>query len=169
MLLKSWSRRRTISHTMAAFRPFSQEDSQLIVDLHALHKKSPKLVKPSQYAAPALPDVTVETWKMNEFKYYDVPSPFPTLARGLFSIKDQDAEHRYQIVVRGYDKFFNIGEVPWTTVRIFPHHLLILTACMRAVGIPRSSYQATVYPNAQIERMYHLRRGAVAVQAPRHF
>ncbi|KAI9453840.1 RNA ligase-domain-containing protein [Lactarius psammicola] len=109
--------RRTISSTMAP-RSFSQEDSELIVDLHSLHNKSPKLVKFVQYATPALPDVTVESWKMNEFKYYDVPSPFPTLARGLFSTKEHGAkvdEPRYRIVARGYDKFFNIGEVPWTT------------------------------------------------------
>ncbi|KAH8980403.1 RNA ligase-domain-containing protein [Lactarius akahatsu] len=101
-----------------ATRSFSQEDSQLIADLHSLNKKSPKLVKFVQYAAPALPDVAVESWKMNEFKYYDVPSPFPTLARGLFSTKENGAkvdEPRYRIVARGYDKFFNIGEVPWTT------------------------------------------------------
>lgn len=99
-------------------RSFSQEDSGLIADLHSLNNKSPKLVKVVQYAAQALPDVTVESWKMNEFKYYDVPSPFPTLARGLFSIKEPGAkvdEQRYRIVARGYDKFFNIGEVPWTT------------------------------------------------------
>lgn len=99
--------------------PFSQEDSELVADLHSLHKKSPKLVKFVQYAPTALPDVTVESWKMNEFKYYDVPSPFPTLARGLFSVKEHDAEvgeSRYRIIARGYDKFFNIGEVPWTTV-----------------------------------------------------
>ena len=58
---------------------------------------------------------------MNEFKYYDVPSPFPTLARGLFSRElssgdDSDEGPKYQIVARGYDKFFNIGEVPWTDV-----------------------------------------------------
>jgi len=66
---------------------------------------------------------------MNEFKYYDIPSPFPTLARGLFSkeITQNSTEgdegggevKKYQIVVRGYDKFFNIGEVPWTTVYSF--------------------------------------------------
>lgn len=63
---------------------------------------------------------------MNEFKYYDIPSPFPTLARGLFTTElpkeneeDPDEEKRYRIVVRGYDKFFNIGEVPWTHVRFF--------------------------------------------------
>lgn len=57
---------------------------------------------------------------MNEFKYYDVPSPFPTLARGLYSQKlggGDGGGERHRIVARGYDKFFNIGEVPWTTVR----------------------------------------------------
>lgn len=60
---------------------------------------------------------------MNEFKYYDVPSPFPTLARGLFTqeVKDKGSrEDEYRIVARGYDKFFNIGEVPWTTVSFLP-------------------------------------------------
>lgn len=54
---------------------------------------------------------------MNEYKYYDVPSPFPSLARGVFSIEVQGG---HRIVARGYDKFFNIGEVPWTTVRDLP-------------------------------------------------
>jgi tRNA ligase len=106
-----------------ASKPFSPEDSQLIADLHALHKKSPKLVKPVKYPAPADPEIAVESWRMNEFKYYDIPSPFPTLARGLFSVeekKEKDSDPRYRIVVRGYDKFFNIGEVPWTTVCCFP-------------------------------------------------
>ncbi|KAH9965570.1 RNA ligase-domain-containing protein [Lactifluus volemus] len=101
-----------------ASKPFSPEDSQLIADLHALHKKSPKLVKPVKYPAPADPEIAVESWRMNEFKYYDIPSPFPTLARGLFSVeekKEKDSDPRYRIVARGYDKFFNIGEVPWTT------------------------------------------------------
>ena len=30
--------------------------------------------------------------------------------------KMKQAEKRHQIVIRGYDKFFNIGEVPWTEV-----------------------------------------------------
>lgn len=115
---------------------FSDEDSQLIASLHALSKKSPKLVKSSTYPAPADPQTIVRSWKMNEFKYYDIPSPFPTLARGIFTVelspgvksegaaveKDEaagtsTAEERYRIVARGYDKFFNIGEVPWCTVR----------------------------------------------------
>jgi tRNA ligase len=74
-----------------ASRPFSQEDSQLIADLYSLHAKSPKLVKPAQYAAPAVPEVTVVSWRMNKFKYYDILSPFPTLARGLFSVQEDKA------------------------------------------------------------------------------
>ncbi|KAH7881898.1 RNA ligase-domain-containing protein [Phlebopus sp. FC_14] len=97
---------------------FNVEDSQLVADLHKLSKKSHKLVRSSTYAAPSDPSVTIRSWKMNEFKYYDVPSPFPTLARGLFTrelpSENESAETRYQIVARGYDKFFNIGEVPWT-------------------------------------------------------
>ncbi|KAF8958845.1 RNA ligase-domain-containing protein [Flammula alnicola] len=63
----------------------SSEDSDLIASLHAISAKSPKLVKASVYPAPADPSIQVRSWKMNEFKYYDIPSPFPTLARGLFT------------------------------------------------------------------------------------
>ncbi|KAG6829353.1 hypothetical protein H0H92_004719 [Tricholoma furcatifolium] len=106
---------------------YSEDDSQLIASLHNLSKKSPKLVKSSTYQAPADPDITIRSWKMNEFKYYDIPSPFPTLARGLFTVDlpkqdikdapkdDLTDDQKYRIVARGYDKFFNIGEVPWTT------------------------------------------------------
>ena len=96
----------------------NQEDHELIDSLKALSKKSPKLVKSSEYQTPADPSVFVRSWKMNEFKYYDVPSPFPTLARGLFTqeIKNPSGKTKLRIVARGYDKFFNIGEVPWTTV-----------------------------------------------------
>jgi tRNA ligase len=99
--------------------PFSPDDSQLIADLHSLHKKSPKLVRPVKYVVPTVPEITVESWKMNEWKYYDIPSPFPTLARGLFSVEEKGEGQgpRYRIVARGYDKFFNIREVPWTNVR----------------------------------------------------
>ena len=90
------------------------EDSQLIDELFRISKESPKLIRSTTYAAPADPSITLRSWKMNEFKYYDIPSPFPTLARGLFTREVGQGKH--QIVARGYDKFFNIGEVPWTTV-----------------------------------------------------
>ncbi|XP_006456066.1 hypothetical protein AGABI2DRAFT_210807 [Agaricus bisporus var. bisporus H97] len=96
---------------------FLPEDSRLISDLQAIEKKSPKLVRSSVYPAPGEPNILIRSWKMNEFKYYDIPSPFPTLARGLFTIEVPESEYgvKHRIVARGYDKFFNIGEVPWTT------------------------------------------------------
>lgn len=94
---------------------FSAEDSALVDELIKVSKAKPKLIKSTNHAAPPDPTVTVRSWKMSEFRYYDVPSPFPTLARGLFTIDLGQDKHR--ILARGYDKFFNIGEVPWTTVR----------------------------------------------------
>ena len=99
----------------------SDEDHDLIARLHKLSAASPKLVKSTEYAAPADPSVKIRSWKMNEFKYYDVPSPFPTLARGLFTQEiKKGGRTKHRIVARGYDKFFNIGEVPWTTVSPTP-------------------------------------------------
>ena len=69
-----------------------------------------------------MPRQRSENWKMNEFRFYEVP--FPTLAREFSSMKgttwEPSDESRYGIVARarGYDTFFNIGEVPWTTVRV---------------------------------------------------
>jgi len=98
------------------------DSSQLIDRLYAIARTNKKLVKASDYNAPADKSVVVTSWKMNEFKYYDVPSPFPTLARGLFTATNKDevggADVKYRIIARGYDKFFNIGEVPWTNVRV---------------------------------------------------
>lgn len=123
---------------------YNPSDSDLINSLHRLHEKSPKLVRSSKYEAPEDPSIVVESWKMNEFKYYDISSPFPTLARGLFTVDVTDGrgdtkekeegkeeaegerEREYRIVARGYDKFFNIGEVPWTTVRAFSRRFPIL-------------------------------------------
>ena len=113
-------------HDLTLQHPAAEEDTQLVEDLIQLSKKNPKLVRSSDYEAPADPNIHVRSWKMNEFKYYDVPSPFPTLARGLFSqeVKDKNGKVEHRIVARGYDKFFNIGEVPWTSVRRFSHQPL---------------------------------------------
>ena len=95
------------------------ENSDLITSLDSLPKK---IARSSTYAAPADPSIQVRSWKMNEFKYYDIPSPFPMLARGLFTKEipndSQEKGKIYRIVARGYDKFFNVGEVPWTTARV---------------------------------------------------
>jgi len=98
------------------------ESSDLIATLHALSTKSPNLVKSLVYPALADPSIQVRSWKMNDNRYCDIPSPFPTLARGLFTkeISEEGQQgKRYEILARGYDKFFNVGEVPWTTVGFF--------------------------------------------------
>ncbi|KAJ7111990.1 RNA ligase-domain-containing protein [Mycena epipterygia] len=97
-----------------AARPVVPEDSALVAKLHQISAAKPKLIKSSIYSAPADAEIKVRSWKMDEFKYYDIPSPFPTLARGIFTV-DLPKTNEYRIVARGYDKFFNIGEVPWTT------------------------------------------------------
>ena len=99
-------------------------DNELVESLIHISANSPKLIKSSTYQAPTDPSIQIKSWKMNEFKYYNVPSPFPTLARGLFTqdIATGAGKGKHRIVARGYDKFFNIGEVPWTTVSPFPGH-----------------------------------------------
>ncbi|KAF6743965.1 hypothetical protein DFP72DRAFT_1079263 [Ephemerocybe angulata] len=97
-------------------------DSHLIDSPIVLSRKSPKLVRSTEAAVPGCESMIHlgRSWKMNEFKYYDIPSPFPTLARGLFTTElgaerrenegNEDVRHR--VVVRGHDKFFNIGQGP---------------------------------------------------------
>ncbi|KAF6742859.1 RNA ligase-domain-containing protein [Ephemerocybe angulata] len=106
------------------------DDSHLIDSLITLSRKSPKLVRSTEAAVPGCESISVCSWKMNEFKYHDIPLPFPTLARGLFTTEQGEARResegdrdvRHRIVVRGYDKFFNIGEVPWTTWEAIERH-----------------------------------------------
>jgi len=138
-----------------------QEDSDLVASLHALSAKSPKLVRSSVYSAPSDSSIQIRSWKMNEFKYYDVPSPFPTLARGLFTREmagEQEDEKRYQIVVRGYDKFFNIGEVPWTTVCFdwLSSSFFLFKKKYSLVAFTSNTYGCTVHPFVEIKWMYHL-------------
>ena len=74
---------------------YNPKDSELIASLVSLSAKSPKLVKSSAYGVKIDgEEVKIRSWKMNEFKYYDIPSPFPTLARGLFT-RELESERRY--------------------------------------------------------------------------
>ncbi|SRR6266403_2487380 len=60
-----------------------------------------KVVKFAKDAVSTGPEIAVESWRMNEWKYYDIPSPFQTLVRGLFSVEEKgEGGPRYRIVVR---------------------------------------------------------------------
>ncbi|KAH7385840.1 RNA ligase-domain-containing protein [Pyrenochaeta sp. MPI-SDFR-AT-0127] len=50
---------------------------------------------------------TVDSWKMNDWDYKK--ANLPTYARGLFTYETLDGN--LEIAVRGYDKFFNHGEI----------------------------------------------------------
>jgi tRNA ligase len=52
-------------------------------------------------------DIKVDSWKMQDWDYKK--ANLPTYARGLFTTKNRKGQP--EIVTRGYDKFFNHGEV----------------------------------------------------------
>ncbi|KAL8414249.1 hypothetical protein RB594_005468 [Gaeumannomyces avenae] len=61
--------------------------------------------------------IAVDSWRMQDWDYKR--RDLPTYARGLFTTRDPKSGH-YEIAVRGYDKFFNTGEVhatEWDNMR----------------------------------------------------
>ncbi|RMD41125.1 hypothetical protein DV735_g3978, partial [Chaetothyriales sp. CBS 134920] len=54
--------------------------------------------------------ITVDSWRFQDWDYKR--DDLPTYARGLFTTKRSDNKH--EIVIRGYDKFFNVDEVTST-------------------------------------------------------
>jgi len=52
-------------------------------------------------------DIYVDSWKFNDWDYKK--DDLPTYARGLFTTKNSAGNP--EIVIRGYNKFFNVGEV----------------------------------------------------------
>ncbi|KAL7801266.1 tRNA ligase [Trichoderma aethiopicum] len=63
-------------------------------------KKTTFKVKPSRDG------ITVDSWRMQDWDYKK--KNLPTYARGLFTTKT--SKNTLEIAVRGYDKFFNVGE-----------------------------------------------------------
>ncbi|OWZ44630.1 tRNA ligase [Cryptococcus neoformans] len=115
---------------------------RLLNALRDLHATDPKAIRTTVHRYPAAlyahgqddhaRDRFITSWKMTEHMYFKKSLVFPTLARGLFteevlegdpmppletcshqSESNPDAPNE-RIVLRGYDKFFNIGEVSWT-------------------------------------------------------
>jgi tRNA ligase len=73
------------------------------------------------------------SWKMSEHHYRRKDCPFPVLARGLFTankayslphadVPKEEEKDESRIVARGYDKFFNVGEVEWTKWEALEKH-----------------------------------------------
>ncbi|KAH9865332.1 hypothetical protein J1614_008915 [Plenodomus biglobosus] len=92
--------------------PYAPQDPKVISDLvHSLEAHKGKTAQGSYSVKKhtfELPNGrTVDSWKMNEWDYKK--ANLPTYARGLFTYTTLDGKQ--EIAVRGYDKFFNHGEV----------------------------------------------------------
>jgi tRNA ligase len=112
---------------------------ELLAALRALRVANPKATRSTVHIYPAAlyannvataNDRHITSWKMTEHMYFKKDNGFPTLARGLFtepvtgkaqvpqvalpSLGSEPVKER--IVARGYDKFFNTGEMAWTSV-----------------------------------------------------
>ena len=71
--------------------------------------------KRTTFPVPGAPGLSVNSWKFSDWDYKR--DDLPTYARGLFTHKRKDGSS--EIAIRGYDKFFNTGEVNdtnWTNI-----------------------------------------------------
>ena len=101
--------------------PYAPQDPKLITALvHSLEAHQGKKGKGGfsvrKHTFPLPNGGTVDSWKMQDWDYKK--ENLPTYARGLFTYKNQQGN--YEIAVRGYDKFFNHGEVrktEWKNVK----------------------------------------------------
>lgn len=86
------------------------ETTQLVQALenHSKGKKGGFKVKKTQFLVESSPEkITVDSWRFQDYDYKK--SGLPTYARGLFTTKSRKGTP--EIAIRGYDKFFNVGEV----------------------------------------------------------
>ena len=79
------------------------------------HSKAGVTAKKTTFQIAGSDALSVDSWRFQDWDYKR--SDLPTYARGLFTYKRKNGTP--EIAVRGYDKFFNVGEVPetkWDTV-----------------------------------------------------
>ncbi|KAF7727203.1 hypothetical protein EC973_007901 [Apophysomyces ossiformis] len=84
------------------------DDHTVIQKLYQLEKSHGKELRYKSYD---VDDATWVSWTMREHVYKKKQSTYPTMARGLFTTKENN---QYKIVARGYDKFFNVNETAAT-------------------------------------------------------
>lgn len=102
-----------------ASTPYFPQDtdavSQMLIALERARgeKRGPVTIRKTTFKLRALSDeLMTDSWKMQDWDYKK--PDLPTYARGLFTIPGS-SYRRPEIAVRGYDKFFNVNEVPETT------------------------------------------------------
>lgn len=95
--------------------PYAPQDPQVVAQLidtleeaSKNKKKASFSVKKTKFKVDGSRDgLTVDSWKFADWEYKK--RDLPTYARGLFTTRTRD--NVPEIAVRGYDKFFNTGEV----------------------------------------------------------
>ncbi|MCJ1424551.1 hypothetical protein MMC29_002439 [Sticta canariensis] len=97
--------------------PYASQNIQEVAGLlKALEKASVKKgrstvhCKKNTYQVEGTGGVEVDSWRFQDWDYKK--SDLPTYARGLFTSRRKDGTP--EIAIRGYDKFFNVGEVSET-------------------------------------------------------
>jgi tRNA ligase len=95
------------------------ENAELVRSLKAAQdnqghgKKGGFLCKKTSFFVDGSDDIWVDSWRFRDWDYKR--DDLPTYARGLFTAQTKD--NKQEIVIRGYDKFFNVGEVKETEWR----------------------------------------------------
>ncbi|MCJ1399805.1 hypothetical protein MMC11_003008 [Xylographa trunciseda] len=93
--------------------PYVPQDPQQVADLlrnleaGAKKKRGGFSCKKATFKVAAADGVTVDSWRFTDWDYKR--DDLPTYARGLFTYRTKRGSP--EIAVRGYDKFFNVGEV----------------------------------------------------------
>ena len=115
------SQTQTVRYKMTqnVIAPYAPQDPQEVTELVQTLEANAKRTggkkafrcRKSTFEIPGPSGYTVASWKFNDWDYKRCD--LPTGARGLFTLKP--ANGKPEIVVRGYDKFFNVGEVNRTS------------------------------------------------------
>ena len=96
--------------------PFARQDAQEVAAVVKALEASTKKhgggkhalsCKKHSYQVPEIHQGSVDSWQFRDWDYKR--RDLPTYARGLFTYRKRDGTT--EIAVRGYDKFFNVGEV----------------------------------------------------------
>ncbi|KAG0167995.1 hypothetical protein DFQ28_009019 [Apophysomyces sp. BC1034] len=82
----------------------------IIEQLYALREANKRVIRHKTFRINE--DLVVEGWTMQNYVYKKQPGLYPIEARGLFTTRNKEGQH--SIVIRGYNKFFNIDEVKST-------------------------------------------------------
>lgn len=105
----------SMASTSSPAVPFVERDpaevGTLVANLSGGDKTKKGKAKRTSYKVEGSSDgILVDSWRFQEWDYKK--GNLPVNARGLFTTKNRQKEH--EIVIRGYDKFFNIDEVSET-------------------------------------------------------